>query len=646
MSRTIPERLGDEEPKDASAQVRAANAGFAMPPDDGQDFEDARRGFLGSLPDGVAPGAGSRPAWDMRRYAFLGREAAPGTVNPSLWRQARLNAIHGLFEVMPGVYQIRGLDLANMTLIEGETGVVVIDTLTTRETAAAAIALYREHRGDRPVTGVIFTHTHTDHWGGASALVDPEDVAAGRIPPIAPDRFMEEAVAENVMVGAAMLRRGLFQFGHMLPPGEKGHVDNGLGKAMAVGTWALVPPNDLIRETGETRTVDGVELHFQMAPNTEAPAEMHIWAPGLKLLNMAENASRNFHNLLPFRGSIVRNTLDWSRYINEALEMWGAQAEVLVGQHHWPTWGNARVRDHLRIQRDLYKYVHDQTVRLINLGLTPQEIAETIRLPDSIEAAWHARGYYGALRHNAKAIYQHYLGWYDAVPAHLDPLPPQAGGRRMVEYMGGMVALLRRARADFEAGEFRWVAEVLNRAVFADPACVEARVLLADAYEQLGYACEAATWRNAYLNAAQELRKGPPKLGLRSTVSPQTARALSPGQLFDVLGVRLDGLAAQEHSLALTFRFTDLGEDWVLTLEHGALTWVAGRSEPSAAAILTLPKAALAAAISGERPLPDAIEGGEVAVEGDAEAVRRLFALIEAPAPGFAIVEPKPDRSL
>ena len=555
---------------------------------------------LGSVTDGVIDAGGARPNWDMRAFDFETEEVAPPSVHPSLWRQARLNLIHGLFEVVPGVYQIRSLDLANMTLIEGENGVILIDVMTTNETAASALALYRKHRGDRPVTGIIYTHSHIDHWGGAAGVVDPEDVRSGRVPVIAPDRFLEEAVSENVTVGAAMLRRGHYQVGHVIPRGPLGMVDVGLGKMAPMGTLGIVAPNDLILKTGDTRKIDGVTFEFQMAPNTEAPAEMHIWAPDLKVLNMAENATHTFHNLLPLRGAQVRNSLDWSRYINEALEMWGEQAEVLVGQHHWPTWGTDRVTDFLRIQRDLYKFVHDQTVRLMNLGLTPSEIAEQIRLPDAIENAWHARAYYGALKHNAKAIHQHYLGWYDGNPAHLDPLPLHAGGQKMLEYMGGVDTVLTRARADFEAGNFRWVIEVLNKALFAEPENTEVRALLADAYEQQGYLCESGTWRNAYTNAALELRQGPPQGQMRPLLSTQTALSLTPEQLFDVWAVRLDGLAAQYARFEIEVHLTDLDQAWVLTLEHGVLTWLNRPARGPVELSLTLTKQQLARAVSGE----------------------------------------------
>ena len=397
-----------ESPKDASASVVAQHAAMlkALPFSDTADFDDAARGFLGSIDNAKITSAQGRSVWSLEPYGFLSDADAPATVNPSLWRQSRLNMNHGLFEVVPGVYQVRGLDIANMTLIEGDAGVIVVDTLTSIEGARAAMALYFRHRGQRPVVAVIFTHTHTDHWGGARGVLDDETLAAGRVPIIAPNLFMEHAVSENIIAGPAMLRRAQYQFGPFLSKGPRGQVDCGLGKSMAAGSVALLRPTDLIIATGDKRIIDGVEFEFQMAPNSEAPAEMHFFIPRYKLLNLAENCTHNFHNLLPFRGADVRDALAWSKYLNEALRMWCGKADAMCGQHHWPVWGRERIDTMIRQQRDLYKFAHDQTVRLMNHGLTASEIAETIRLPESLEGAWHTRGYYGHIRHNVKAIYQ------------------------------------------------------------------------------------------------------------------------------------------------------------------------------------------------------------------------------------------------
>src|ERR1700742_4130269 len=496
------------EPKDATPSVITQQEAMlnALPFSDTRDFDDAARGFLGTIDNAEITNPQGRTIWSLTPYAFLSTERAPPTVNPSLWRQSRLNMHHGLFEVVPGVYQARGLDIANMTLIEGDKGVIVVDTLTSIEGARASIELYFSHRGKRPVTSVICTHTHTDHWGGARGVLSEEMLANGSVPIIAPNLFLAHAVSENIIAGPAMLRRAQYQFGPFLAKGPRGQVDCGLGKSMAAGSVALLGPTDLIIATGDTRMIDGVEFEFQMAPNSEAPAEMHFFLPRYKLLNLAENCTHNFHNLLPFRGADVRDALAWSKYLGEALQMWGGKAEAMCGQHHWPVWGHERIDTMIREQRDLYKFAHDQTIRLMNHGLTAAEIAETIKLPASLDGAWHGRGYYGHIRHNVKAIYQKYLGWYDAKPVNLDPLPPVESGRKYVEYMGGADAILERAAKDFAKGEFRFVAQALSHLVFAEPDNQAARAMLADTLEQLGYVAESATRRNAYLFRGQEVR--------------------------------------------------------------------------------------------------------------------------------------------
>jgi alkyl sulfatase BDS1-like metallo-beta-lactamase superfamily hydrolase len=579
--------------------------------------------------------------WSLEPYAFLSGAEAPPTVNPSLWRQSRLNMQHGLFEVVPGVYQVRGFDIANMTLIEGDSGVIVVDTLTSIEGARAAMELYLRHRGVRPVAAVIFTHTHTDHWGGARGVLDGEMLASGQVPIIAPNLFMEHAVSENIIAGPAMLRRAQYQFGPLLAKGVRGQVDCGLGKSMAAGAVALLRPTDLIMATGDRRIIDGVEFEFQMAPNSEAPAEMHFFVPRYKLLNLAENCTHNFHNLLPFRGADVRDALAWSKYLGEALQLWGGKAEAMCGQHHWPVWGRERIDTMIRQQRDLYKFAHDQTIRLMNHGLTATEIAETIRLPASLEAAWHTRGYYGHIRHNVKAIYQKYLGWYDANPVHLDPLPPVEAGRKYVEYMGGADAILARARADFARGEFRFVAEALSHLVFADPDKSSARALLADTLEQLGYAAESATWRNAYLFGAQELRQGMPKVPARLPMPRETLAALRTEQLWDVLGVRLNGPKAEGKHIVLNWSFTDTGESFVLTLENCALTYAEGALAASADASFTLDRGTLDQVIAKATSFPEAVAAGRIKVSGNPMRLAELMALMDEFPRMFEIVEPK-----
>jgi alkyl sulfatase BDS1-like metallo-beta-lactamase superfamily hydrolase len=632
-----------ETPKDASPSVVALQDVMlnALPFSDTRDFDDASRGFLGTLENAEITNPQGRVVWSLKPYGFLADEKAPATVNPSLWRQSRLNMNHGLFEVVPGVYQIRGLDIANMTLIEGDSGVIVVDTLTSIEGARAAMELYFKHRGKRPVSAVIFTHTHTDHYGGACGVLDDEVLASGRVPIIAPNLFMEHAVSENIIAGPAMLRRAQYQFGPLLAKGPRGQVDCGLGKSMAAGSVKLLRPTDLIMQTGDKRIIDGVEFEFQMAPNSEAPAEMHFFIPRYKLLNLAENCTHNFHNLLPFRGADVRDALAWSGYLGEALQMWGGKAEAMCGQHHWPVWGTERIDTMIRQQRDLYKFAHDQTIRLMNHGLTATEIAEAIKLPASLEGAWHGRGYYGHIRHNVKAIYQKYLGWYDANPANLDPLPPVESGKKYVEYMGGADAILSRGRADFAKGEFRFVAQAASHLVFADPENQAARALLADTFEQLGYAAESATWRNAYLFGAQELRLGMPKASPRPPMPRETVAALRTGQLWDLLGIRLNGPKAEGKHIVLNWNFTDTGEMFILTLENSALTYVEGALAATADASFTLARVTFDEVIAKQTTFPEAIAAGKVKFTGNAMRFGELMGLMDEFPRMFEIVEPR-----
>src|SRR5467141_326928 len=632
-----------EAPREASASVVAQHAATlkALPFSDTRDFDDASRGFLGTLENARITSVQGRVVWSLEAYGFLSDTEPPPTVDPSLWRQSRLNMNHGIFEVVPGVYQIRGLDIANMTLIEGERGVIVVDTLTSIEGARAAMELYFKHRGRRPVAAVIFTHTHTDHWGGARGVLEEDMLASGRVPIIAPNLFMEHAVSENIIAGPAMLRRAQYQFGPFLAKGPRGQVDCGLGKSMAAGSIALLRPSDLIMATGDKRTIDGLEFEFQMAPNSEAPAEMHFFVPRYKLLNLAENCTHNFHNLLPFRGADVRDALAWSKYLGEAFSMWGGKAEAMCGQHHWPVWGQARIDTMIRQQRDLYKFAHDQTIRLMNHGLTATEIAETIKLPASLDGAWHGRGYYGYIRHNVKAIYQKYLGWYDANPVHLDPLPPVESGKKYVEYMGGAEAILDRALADFAKGEFRFVAQAVSHLVFADPDHAAARALLADTFEQLGYAAESATWRNAYLFGAQELRQGMPKAPPRPAMPRETLAALRTEQLWDVLGIRLNGPKAEGKYIVLNWTFTDTSESFILTLENCALTYVAGAQAATADASFALARGTLDEVIAKLTTFPEAVASGKINVSGNPMRLAELMALMDEFPRMFEIVEPK-----
>lgn len=628
--------------KDAEPASRAVNDTFlkTLPFSDRADFEDARRGFIATLPDGIIPGPAGKPAFDTKQYDFLKSDQVPATVNPSLWRQAQLNAINGLFKVTERVYQVRGLDIANLTIIEGDSGLILIDPLLSNETAKAALDLYLKNRPAKPVAAVIYTHSHADHFGGAKGVISEDDAKQGKVKVIAPDGFMEHAVAENVIAGNAMSRRAQYQFGSALPVGDRAQIDTGLGKALARGSISLIPPNDVIKQSYETRSIDGVEIEFHLVPGSEAPSEMIMYFPQFKLLNMAEDATHNMHNLYTIRGAEIRDGRLWSRYINEAIARYGDRTEIVIAQHHWPIWDNARVVAFLKKQRDLYKFIHDQSVRLLNHGLTSTEIAEQLKLPPSLANDWAARGYYGTLSHNAKAVYQFYLGWYDANPADLNPLPRADYAKKQVEYMGGADATIKRARDDFKAGQYRWVASVMSQVVFADPANKEARELGADALEQLGYQSEAATWRNAYLLGALELRGGvgpqPPAL-----VNAELLKGISIDLAFDFLGVRLNAAKAEGKTIVINWTFTDLNETYVMNLENSALTHTSGKLSDKADASVTLTRAALDAITLKQRTFLGSVLTGDVSVGGNPLKLRELFGMLDEFSTGFEVVEPK-----
>lgn len=629
-------------PRPASPHTCRANAALASRLDLSDDscFDDARRGFIDTLPNARIETADGRAVWDLSSYAFLEALDPPDSVNPSLWRMARLNRIHGLFQVCERIYQVRGFDLANITIIEGDTGLVIIDPLTVCESAAAALALYRRHRGDRPVRCVIYSHSHVDHYGGVEGVVTPQEVAAGEVRVIAPEGFMEAAVSENVLAGVPMRRRAMFQFGPTLAAGPQSHVDSGLGKTMGRGTISLIAPTRVIREPMETHVVDGVEIVFQLTPETEAPAEMNFFFPQFGVLNLAENGCHTMHNLCPLRGARTRDALAWSKYLDAALDEFIERTDVVIAQHHWPTWGRERARRFIEEQRDLYRVMHDQCLRLMSHGLTPNEIAESFRMPASLEGRWHARPYYGAIAHNLRAVYAHYMGPYDGHPASLDPLPPDAAARKMLEYMGGVQPVLERAREDFEAGEYRWVVEVGRHLVFADPANRAARELVADAMEQLAYQSESTTWRNAYLLGAKELRLGAPKPGPGAVISRKVVSMLPMGMFFDYLAIRVNADKAEGLQLRIDWRMTDEGSTHRLTLSHSALSHRPGSHGARAMATISTDRERLAAIVAADEPLAQAPDRGVLEIAGDAAAVRRLFGTFDEFPSNFNIVEP------
>lgn len=629
--------------KAAHARTIAANARVRAELDfsDTLSFEDARRGFLGTLPDAHIEGDAGGVSWSLAPYGFLQGEAAP-TVNPSLWRMAQLNAIHGLFEVSQRVYQVRGFSLANITFIEGDSGVIVVDPLQFTEHARAAIRLYRAHRGERPVVAVIYTHSHRDHYGGVRGVIDAEDVRRG-VPVIAPAGFTEESFSESILAGVPMRRRAVFQFGWSLEPGPMAHVDSGLGKAVGRGADGFIAPTQLIRQARERHVIDGVEIVFQLTPGTEAPAEMNMHYPGLRTLNLAENACHTMHNLCPLRGAKTRDALAWAKYLDEALDAFVPQVEVLVMQHQWPVWGRERIAQFVAGQRDMYRFLHDQTLRLMSHGRTPDEIAAELMLPNRLARQWFARGYYGAVAHNVRAVYAHYLGPYDGNPARLHALAPEEAGRKYVEYMGGADAVVQRARADFDAGQFRWVAEALNHVVFAQPGHRAARELAADAMEQLGYQAESATWRNAWLVAARELRGTSLAAGPRNVaISPDVVAVLPLGNFLDYLAIRVHGLRAQDLAARFDWRLTD-GEHVAchrLTLSNGALNHLPGSHGEQCDAVIRTSRAQLAQLSAGRAALLAALDAGSLAVTGNRSLVRSFFEALDEFDPMFNVVEP------
>ncbi len=617
----------------ADANARMA-AGLKL--DEPQAFEDAARGLI-ARPTGQVRSAEGAVLVDFD-LAFL-QGAAPATVNPSLWRQAQLNAHIGLFKVADGIHQLRGFDIANMTLIDGQTGWIVVDPLTARESAAAAIAFARQHLGDRPVSAIIFTHSHADHFGGVLGVTSAQDAAARKLPIVAPEGFMEEATSENVMVGTAMGRRSGFQFGKDLPRNAKGFVDAGLGKGVAYGTFGILPPTQLIGADTQELTLDGVRFVFHNTPNTEAPAEMTFEIPALKAYCGAEILAQTMHNLLPVRGAKVRDSLGWSGYLDDALGRLDG-VEVYFASHNWPLWGRERIAQHITAQRDMYKYTHDQTVRLINAGYTASEIAEQVKLPASLQSYFGARGYYGDLRHNVKAVYQFYMGLYDGNPARLDPLPPEVTAPRYLGLMGGRAGVLKAAQAAYDSGDFRWAAELLNHVMFAETGDADAKALLARTYEQMAYMSEASTWRNSYLTAAAELRNGPPKKGLDRTRFLEVLLHTPTERFLDAMAAALNGPDAEGKDLKINLVLTDKKESHVLWIEHAVLHHRAGPPATDANATLALTHEMFVRLVAGAAGARDLLLSDDVKVTGSRVDLGRFFGLLDK-APGtFAIVTP------
>lgn len=632
-------------PKPATAATRAANAAVLkeLPFQDKQDFEDAQRGLI-AAPDltELRTQYGNVGASLAALRAQVVDKSAPDTVNPSLWRNSQLLANYGLYKVTDRIYQVRSLDLANMTFIQGDTGWIVLDTMSYAETARAAYDLITKHLGRRPIVAVVYSHSHGDHYGGIRGIVTDDDVKSGKVRIIAPDGFMEEAVSENVIAGNAMSRRAVYMGGAPLPVSPQGRLGAGLGVFAAPGTMTLMQPTDSITKDGQELDIDGVKMVFQMTPGTEAPDEMNTWFPQFKAMWMAENTTNTLHNLLTLRGAQVRDATKWVDGINATIAKFGKDVQVKFQSHHWPMWGHDRIINYFEKQRDTYKYIHDQSVRLMNEGYIGTEIAEAVKLPPELANFWPNRGYWGTVKHNTRAVYQRYLGWYDSNPSSLDPLPPVPAAKKYVEYMGGAAAILARAHKDFDKGEYRWLAEALRQVVFANPDNKEARDLLADTYEQLGYQAEAPSWRAEYLQGANELRNGLPNVRRMQSASPDVIRAMTPKMVFDYMGVRLNGPKAAGKHLVLNVDLTDLNQQYTLEVKNGVLNYF-DNARPRADATLHLTKATLARLQRADAAtVEQAVAAGDLRIEGQQDSFSQLLAMLDTFPTWFNIVMPNP----
>ncbi len=635
--------FAQEAPKEATASTKQANDALynQLPFSDNTDFTNAHKGFIAAIPTDVIKGEQGNVVWDPQKYAFIKEgDKSPDSVNPSLWRQSQLINISGLFEVTEGVYQIRNLDLSNMTIIEGKEGITVVDPLVSAETAKVGMDLYFKNRGNKPVVAVIYTHSHVDHYGGVRGVVDEADVTSGKVKIYAPAGFMDEAVSENIMAGNVMSRRASYMYGNLLKPDVKGQVGAGLGTTTSAGTVTLIAPTHYITKTGQKETIDGLTYDFMMAPGSEAPSEMLWYIEEKKLIEAAEDVTHTLHNTYSLRGAKIRDPLAWSKYINDAINRWGDKAEIIMAQHHWPTWGNENVVNLMKGQRDMYRYINDQTLRLANTGLTRDEIAANFKLPDGLAKTWASRGYYGSVSHDVKATYVLYLGWFDGNPATLDELPPEEAAKKFVEYMGGADNILQKAKTDFDQGNYRWVAQVVSKVVFADPNNEAARHLEADALEQLGYQAESGPWRNFYLTGAQELRNGVQKLPTPNTASPDTVKAMSPEMFFDYLGVHIDGEKAANAKAVFNIDLGSDGGKYKLELENGVLNHTAGAEAKDADATITLNRATLNKIILKEETLKQAVDKGEVKVTGNGAKLDEMLGYMDKFEFWFNIVTP------
>lgn len=636
--------------KDASKITIARNAAMAASLDwkDEHSFKDAQRGFIATWDPLTITDNDGKVVWNMVPYLDTQAPGSgvPTTVNPSLWRQAHLNNFNGLFEVVKdGIYQVRAFDMSNMTIIEGETGLIIIDPLISTECARSALKLYRDNReatAHLDVTAVIYTHSHIDHFGGVEGILPDDGDKMTAVKIYAPENFLEHAVSENVYAGTAMGRRAQFMYGPLLPQDDKGQVDTGLGKNQSKGSVSLYPPTIDITQTGQEENIAGVQVRFHLTPGSEAPAEMDFYFPEFKAFCAAENATHNMHNIQTLRGANVRDALMWSKYLGESVELFGGEAEVMFASHHWPIWEQENIAAFLGRQRDMYRYLNDQTLRMLNKGYTGIEIAEVFEMPEALAKDWSCRGYYGSVSHNTKAVYDKYLGWFDGNPSNLHRLTPRDAAPRYVELMGGVEAVLKAARSAGEAGEYRWAAELIGHVVFADQTNQEAKDLQANMLEQMGYEAENATWRNFFLMGAQELRDGvePPPT---NATSPTIIAAMTTGMLFDALAAKIIGPRVGDRDIVMNWIFVDPVDPYLVWVQDGVLNYVQGKLETSANVNIMLSRDTLNRLLSGELALKTVIQEKLITVTGDLTALMRFFCLLDDADPSFPIVTPRTD---
>jgi alkyl sulfatase BDS1-like metallo-beta-lactamase superfamily hydrolase len=617
--------------------TKTANSDLAkrLPLSNQQDFEDASRGFMAAISSPAILDDAGNPVWEISQYDFV-TGAAPDTVNPSLWRQGELVAKHGLFEVAPGLYQVRGYDLSVMTVIEGKTGWIVIDPLTNVETGRAALQLVNDTLGERPVSALLYTHSHADHFGGARGVLPN---GAGNVPVIAPQHFSEEAVSENVIAGNHMTRRSTMMFGSTLPRSATGHVSSGLGPGLPRGNVSLILPTEELGEGITKKTIDGIRFEFMDMGGTEAPSEFIFFLPDLKALHTAEVATGTFHNVLTPRGAKSRDALAWSKGIDDMLSAYGAKSDVVLASHHWPKWGTDRVQSFLKSQRNVYRYVHDATIRAANGGAGMVEAAETLKEPEFLSRDFNARGYYGTMNHNSKAVYQHYFGWWSGVPADYHKLPAEQSADKYVAAMGGSDAVLRTGIRAYESGDFRWAAEVLNHLVFAAQGGQTAKDWLAATYEQMGYQAESGAWRSYFLTGAQELRVG---LVARNVANPGSAdvlRSVPTRTLLDAMAVRFDGTKVSKNAKSINFVFTDTKETFSVEVNRSTALARPGLADDPAVT-LTLTRTAFDKLIGRQAQFGDLQKAGEIKLRGSAVAIGEYLTALDTPELWFNIVEP------